>query len=141
MSLNKLILKPHHMYHADGKLWESDGTDLFRISDRKSAREVYSLKELAELNWKEVYVVDSEELTYAEIGKALINFFETVENPIISFDYSPWETAYIKNVMDLVGYNESLKATNQATVQEYNANMPVEDIARIISNTFINQGE
>ena len=113
MSLNKLILKPHHIYHADGKLWESNGTDLFRISDRKSAREVYSLKELAELNWKEVYVVDSEELTYAEIGKALINFFETVENPIISFDYSPWETAYIKSVMDLVGYNESLKFTNQ----------------------------
>ena len=113
MSLNKIILKPHHIYHADGKLWESDGTDLFRISDRKSAREVYSLKELAELNWKEVYVIDGEELTYAEIGKALVTFFDTVENPIISFDYSAWETGYIKNVIDLVGYNESLKFTNQ----------------------------
>ena len=113
MSLNKIILKPHRIYHADGKLWESDGTDLFRISDRKSAREVYSLKELTELNWKEVYVIDGEELTYIEIGKAFVTFFDTADNPIISFDYPPWETAYIKNVMDLVGYNESLKFTNQ----------------------------
>ena len=102
MSLNKIILKPRHIYHADGELWESDGVDLFRISDRKSAREVYSLKELAELDWKEVYVVDGEELIYAELGKALVNFFDTVQNPMISFEQSAGETVYIKNVMDLV---------------------------------------